>query len=594
MAEIEKNENLSTENQNENKIEENVLNLDTLSIEELTSLLENTVKQDDINSVKSKVGAIKIAFQKIIKEEKQHIFDMFISDGGKAEEFVLVENPLEERFNKAFSIYRERKYKFDEEQEQIKQENLKLKVQIIEELKVLIDSEEELKKTYDAFKSIQERWKNVGQVPQADRNNLWQNYHFLVEKFFDKVKINNELKDLDLKKNLEAKVDLCEKAEELLVEPSIVEAFKKLQRLHELWREIGPIPQDKKEEVWERFRIATEKINLRRKDHINGLQNERQSNYDSKLALCQKVEAFNEIHPKTIKEWQEASDQIVEIQKVWRTIGFAPKKNNNEIWAKFKTAVDNFYAAKKEFISKIKDEQNENYNLKVNLCIQAEALKDSSEWKKTADELIRLQQEWKKVGPVPSKYSDKVWKRFRAACDEFFNRKGEFFKNIDSIEAENLVKKEDLIKRVQEFVLGEDNNENIEILKGFQREWVSIGHISIKLKDKVQKEFRKAIDAHFDKLKLSNMEKSALNYKDKIDNMLNSDNAGGAIAKEKNNILKRINEIKSEVKLWENNLGFFANSKKADVLKIEFEKKINKAKADIMLLEEKLKILKQQ
>lgn len=565
---------------------------DTLERSQLLELLEKYINEGDFNQTKAQIGSIKVAFINQTKEIKNHQLEDFLNNGGVKEEFVTEPDELEIKFNEVFKVYKEKKNKITEEAEKQKTENFILKTQIIEDLKKLIDSEEELKKTYDAFRELQEKWKLIGPVPQKENNTLWQNYNFLVEKFFDKIRINNELKELDLKKNLENKIALCEKVEELILEENIKKAFSLLQKYHETWREIGPVPADKRDEVWERFRNATEKINNQRKEHYQKLQDELQNNYQAKLVLCEKAEQLSETIPTNGKEWQERSEQMLELQKMWKTIGFAPKKVNNEIWQRFKNASNNFFNTKKEFFGNLKSEQINNYNLKLNICVQAEALKDSLDWKKTTDELIKLQQEWKKIGPVPRKYSDKIWKRFRAACDEFFNKRASYFANVDQIEAENQKKKEELIEKVAQYQFTEDNSQNLEILKTFQREWLDIGHVPIKVKEQLQAKFREIINQHYDKLKISQKEKLSLDYKSKIDNIKNLPNADKAIGKEKSFLINRIASLKSDISLWENNIGFLANSKKADLLKDEFLKRIEKAKQEVASLEEKLKLLR--
>lgn len=571
-----------------------------LSREELVEAIENLVVIDDISEIRKHIGFIKLAFKKVQKDDHLQHYEAKATkkeeeseETHEAEAHTEVESdPLRDRFEAAFAVYRNKKAAFDNEQDQLKANNLIAKNLILDELRHLIESEEELKKTYDAFKELQERWKQIGQVPPAEKSNLWNNYHFLVEKFFDKVKINNELKDLDLRKNLESKVELCEKAEELLLEQSVAKSFSQLQKLHEAWKEIGPVPKEKKEDVWERFKAASDTLNKRRQDHYDGLRGEQDKNFAAKIVLCEKAEQLAELLCETPKDWIEHTNNINELLNVWKTIGYAPKKVNNEVWNRFRAALDVFFRNKKEYFRKLKDEQLENYNLKLNLCVQAEALKDSSDWKSSTDELIRMQKEWKKIGPVPAKFSDKIWKRFRTACDEFFNRKSDHFSNIGEKQDDNLKLKLELIERLKVFEFGDNNNENLETLKSFQRQWMEIGHVPIKEKDKVQNEFRRLLNERFDKLKISNKERANVNFKNKLENIKGSPNADNIIYKERNFIQNKIANLQNDIKLWENNIGFFTSSKKADLLKAEFEQKIDKARKEISMLEDKLKILR--
>ncbi|MCX6244010.1 MAG: DUF349 domain-containing protein [Bacteroidetes bacterium] len=570
------------------------LDFNSYSREQLIEQLEKAVNEPDLNSVKTRIALIKVAFLKKKKEENLKQFEQFAAEEGEKEVVPAKEDPLETRFNEFFNIYKANKARYNEEQEKIKLENLKKKNLILDELRVLVGSEETLKKTYDEFKNLQDRWKEIGMVPRTEINNLWQNYHFLVEKFFDKVKLNKELKDLDLKKNLEAKMALCEKTEELLLETSVLKMFKKLQKYHEEWKDLGPVPLDKKDEIWERFKNTTDKINERRREHYSRVEEEHKKNLDTKTALCEQAEEILTLRNESVKEWQTNTNKVNELLKIWKSIGPVPQKNNTEIWNSFKSSLDNFFANKKEFFDKLKDQQVHNYNLKLELCMQAESIKTSTDWKKTSNDLIRLQNEWKAIGPVPKKYSDKIWKRFRAACDEFFNAKSSYFSNLQSHESENLDKKNDLIKRLKEFHFGENKNENLNTLKNFQREWTEIGHIPIKDKDRLQNEFRGLINECLDKLKISEVEITAVTYQNHLESLKNDPQSKRLIGKEKEILSGKILKMKEDINLWENNIGFLANSKNAAILKEEFVKKIDKAKSEVKVMEAKLKMLRTQ
>ncbi len=567
------------------------IDYDQLNKQELVEILEDIVQERDITKIKDSIAKIKVAFYKRNKEDIENAKQHFISQGGDEKDFVHTEDPLEHRFKAAFAIYKSNKAKYNEELEQEKQNNLKKKLEILEELKQLINSEETLKKTYDEFRNLQEKWKEIGLVPASELNNLWQNYHFLVEKFFDKVRINKELRDLDMKKNMEAKIALCEKAEALLLETSIIKSFKLLQKYHEEWREIGPVPSDKKDILWERFKAATDKINERRREHYKELQEEQEKNYEAKVALCEKAEELLNENYDTFKSWQAGTEKMNELLKVWKTIGRAPKNKNDEIWARFKSSLDKFYGEKKEFLTQIKEQQINNYNLKIDLCIRAEALQDSEEWGKTTRELINLQKEWKKIGPVPRKHSDKIWARFRAACDHFFNRKEEHFKNIKNEEEENLKLKLELIKEVENFEVKENKQENLDAVKDFQKRWLEIGHVPFNQKDKVHNQYKKAFEKLLDKLKINNLEISVQNFKNHIEMLKNSPDGERKLSRERFNLSQKIKKLEEDINLWENNIGFFSHSKQSEALKRDFEKKIEKAKNEVRYMTEKLKII---
>ncbi|MCF6170537.1 MAG: DUF349 domain-containing protein [Bacteroidales bacterium] len=564
---------------------------DSLNKQELVELLEQVVEEDNILKIKDSVTRIKLAFYKRNKEDANRERKQFIEDGGEESAFKAVEGPLEQRYNTAFNKYKHNKAKFAAELEKQKQENFRLKQQILDDLRKLIDSEETLKKTYDEFKNLQVRWKEIGMVPATELRNLWQNYHFLVECFFDKVKINKELRDLDMRKNMELKIKLCEKAEELLLEKSIVKSFKLLQQYHDEWREIGPVPSEHKEDLWERFKASTHKINQRRKEHYKELQEVQQKNYEAKVAMCEKAEEFLNELPTTLKGWNQQTDRMNELLKLWKTIGRAAKVQNDEVWQRFKTSLDGFFEARRKFLGTLKEQQMNNYNLKIDLCAQAEALKDSEDWNETTRALISLQKEWKKTGPVSRRHAEKVWKRFRLACDHFFERKKEHFKNIHVVEDDNLKVKQALVEEIRVFKVRKDKNANLDALKNFQSKWMETGHVPFKKKDEVQTQYREAIDQLIDRMDLNRQELNTSGFQSKVEMLKSAPDGNRRLSKERNFIAGRIRGIQEDLAVLENNIGFFSSSKQSNMLKQEFEKKIEKAKKEISSLKEKLKIL---
>lgn len=578
----------------ENEDVETEYDFSTLNKLELVEILEETVQDTDVVKIKDKVAAIKFNFLKLSKEDREREMEQFILDGGEKENYEHVEDPLEIRFKSAFNIFKENKNKYNESLEEQKQLNLQQKNAILEELKLLINSEETLKKTYDEFRALQDKWKEIGQVPAAEITNLWNNYHFLIEKFFDKVKINRELRDLDLKKNLEAKIELCEKTEELLLETSIIKSFKLLQKYHDEWKEIGPVPQEKRDEIWDRFKTATDKINQIRRDHYSKIQDEQQANYDAKVAICEKIEELMSENINSISAWQKKSVEVNELFKLWKSVGPAQKKQNDEVWNRFKVSMDAFFVGKKEFFSKLKEQQIDNYNRKLQLCIEAEAYAESTEWKKATDAIKKLQEEWKKIGPVPKRHSDKIWKRFRSACDAFFLNKSEHFSGVKGVEEENLRLKRELLERIKAYEITTNRNENMETIKAFQREWMSIGFVPMRHKDSLQDEYRKSIDALFEKMKITQNEISTAEYRNMVENMKDNPDSRDKVRRERNILTNKITKLREEITVLENNIGFFSNSKQSELMRAEYEKKINRAKNDVKVLETKLKILNEQ
>ena len=573
--------------------QEQEYDFENMNKQELVELLEDVVQEKDIKIIKNQVGNIKSAFLHKNREEKAKLKESFIAQGGKEEEFKATEDPLEQRFNAAFNIFKHNKHTFLEQLEKQKQVNLNEKVKVLEEMKSIINSNEPLKKTYDEFRRLQERWKEIGMVPASELSNLWQNYHFYVDRFFDKVRINKELRDLDLKKNLESKIRLCEKVEELILEKSVIKSFKLLQKYHEEWRNIGLVPLDKKDDLWERFKTATDKINERRKEHYKVIQDQQEANYQKKLVFCEKAEELVAELPDTIKSWQKKTEDITNLLNEWKKTGRAPRQVNDEVWANFKSSLDTFFEAKRNFFADLKEQQMNNYNLKLDLCNRAEKLKDSDDWKNTTNELIRLQKEWKKIGPVPKRHSNKIWKRFRASCDEFFNRKAAYFKDIHKVEAENLKKKEELIEEIKNFKIQENRSANLEALKGFQRKWVEIGHVPFNQKDRLQSAYREQIDKLFDALSVNRMEMTAQNYKQHIEELMNGQDSSQRLSRERNYLSNKLRSLKEDITVWENNIGFFSNSNKSNKLKEDFEKKINKAKHELEVIQGKIKAIDQ-
>lgn len=585
-----------TESENDDEVsEESVEQIEReyfdFTLEQAVDELQKVVVEPNYNKIKNRVGVLKSKAIKKIKELKKELFDKFIEEGGNKDEYQPEELEIEKKFHEALNIFKNNKDKFLAQLEEEKQKNLQTKLSIIENLKELLEADVTLKERSDKFREYEEQWKAVGKVPQSESNNLWQNYHFYVDKFYDLLRINKELRSLDLKKNLEQKIKLCEQAESLLLEDSINKSFKMLQQLHEEWKELGPVAEEKKEEIWERFKNASDRINQRRREFYDKLYAEQENNYNAKVVLCEKAEELIAQDATSIKENNAISDQLTELLKVWKTLGPAPAKVNDEIWERFKTSLDKFFQAKKEYFQQLKDTQTQNYNMKVNLAIKAEAISERTDWRAATEELIGLQKEWKEIGSVPRKNAEAIWKRFRAACDKFFEAKANYFANKDSIEKENQQKKEDLIQRILGYEFTGNKNDDLEMMKAFQREWTEIGFVPKNEKDRLYNEYKTAVNQRFADMKVSMEEVRHSNFKNRIDNILNDPNADRLLDKEKRFLVNKLTQLKEDINLWENNLGFFSNSKNADLLKEEFSKKIEAAKVEVKELEYKIKMM---
>ena len=589
----------------EEKTDEPQVDYNGYSREQLVDALR-ALLDEDITAIRSRVTDIRNRFSELTAALQQQEAEQHATVTNKPAEEANTEKEGEEpkaeeqeehntdevyeEFRKLYAHYRALRQQHHDAMEAQKRKNLEAKQALIEEMRTLADSgEEQVRQAMDRFNDIQERWKAIGEVPREEMNNLWQNYHFQIEQFFNKLKINRELRALDQKKNLEKKIELCEKAEELIVEPSVTKAFKELQDLRARWKETGPVPAEQNEEIWQRFSAAANQIDQRRREYYDQRKEEMDNNLLAKQALITKAEELSIKEPESTKEWNDLTAALDELLKVWKTIGPVPREMNEEIWTKFKGIIDKHYEAKKEHFGAIRDEQNTNYQKKVELCLKAEAIAKREDWKKATEELLELQKEWKEIGATNRKVSDKIWQRFRAACDEFFAKKGEFFKERRTSEAENLAKKEAIIAELKAHTFGDNREENIEVIKDFQRRWAEAGYVPMAEKERLHKEFRAEIDGIFERLKISAREAEETAYRERLHNI--GGDAKKFVMGERQELTEKIEKLRNDLSVWENNLGFLASSKQADLLKAEFEKKMQGARQQIALLQAKLRIL---
>lgn len=566
------------------------IDFSTLTTEEIVHQMQKLVSEYPVNLIKDVIESLPELFETQYKEEYEKALAAFTADGDSPEGFEY-KNDTRERFNNIYKLYKEKKSSASRKTEAEREENLKIKLGIIEELKALIQKEESLDKTFQEFRDLQERWRNTGMVPQAKLNGLLETYHLHVENFYNYIKINKELRDLDLKRNLDEKNQLCEEAEKLVESNDIAESFKHLQLLHARWKEIGPIPKDQKEPVWERFKAATGQINDKYHNFFESLKKEQEDNLKVKEEICTKASAIADGEYKSISEWNTATKNIIDLQEEWKHSGTIPQKERNRIYKKFRASCDLFFDRKREFFKKMLEEQEKNLELKVQLCEKVEAIKDSTDWKVTTDKIISYQKEWKKIGPAPKKYSNKVWMRFRAACDTFFNNKSAHFKDIDSEQGQNLEKKKALIEEVKQFTLSGSNETDIAKLKEFQSRWAKIGFVPIKEKDSIQEEFRGLINGWFDKLNLDEFDKNLERYRTKINSFDSGENKEYKIINEREKLVSKIRQLETDVNTWENNIGFIAKSNKSQGLIQELTSQIEKTKQRLALLKEKLKAI---
>ena len=561
-------------------------NLNGKSKQDLVDMFAELLETEPVQTLRKSVEAIKIAFYKQHRAEVDAARKAFEAEQGEGAEFVPAVDALEVRLKDLFKEYRRRRDEYIADLDNHKEENLKTKLAIIEELKELVNSDETLNNTFAKFRELQQRWKDTGIVPQAKVKDLWETYNLHVENFYNFIKINKELRDLDLKKNYEQKILLCEQAEALAVEPSIVEAFHKLQKLHDEWREIGPVANEYKELLWERFKAASSRINKQHQEYFETIKQEQIKNLELKTELCQTTESLAEQPYTSRKEWNKASDKLLEIQKVWRTIGFAPKKDNTRIYERFRAACDRFFEAKREFYAGVKTEMEHNLQLKNEICEAAEALQNSDDWKHATDELIALQAKWKEVGAVSRRYSDQVWKRFRAACDKFFERKSQHFAGVENEYEANLQKK---LALIEEMKTADIKTGGYEMIKEFQRRWSEVGYVPIKQKEAIQKKYKEAVDVMFGILRGSERDRSMNRFKERLQGIKGAGDK--RLRSERERLYNKVRQMEQDIALLENNIGFFSKSKNADAMIADIKEKIAKAKRELQDTIEKVRLI---
>lgn len=560
-----------------------------LTKEEILAKLKEVVA-DVENVAKPEIGGLKQSFYKLHNAEQDAARKLFIENGGAAENFVPQTDCVEEEFKNIMSVIKEKRSALTAELEKQKEMNLQVKLSIIEELKELVESPDDANKSYTEFKKLQQQWNEVKLVPQAKVNELWKNYQLYVEKFYDLLKLNNEFREYDFKKNLEIKTHLCEAAEKLADEADVVSAFHQLQKLHQEFRDTGPVAKELRDEIWARFKAASTTVNRRHQQHFEALKEVEQHNLDQKTVICEIIEAIDYKELTNFASWESKTQEVIALQNKWKTIGFAPQKMNVKIFERFRKACDEFFRKKGEFFKSLKEGMNENLEKKRALCEKAEALKDSTDWKATADELTKLQKEWKTIGPVAKKYSDAVWKRFISACDYFFEQKNKATSSQRSVEQENLEKKKAIIEKLNAIDDQMDTEEATQLVRDLMKEWNGIGHVPFKEKDRIYKQYHSQVDKLFEHFNISVSNKKLSNFKSTISSI--QEGSPQALYREREKLVRAFDNMKNELQTYENNLGFLTtSSKKGNSLLTEINRKVEKLKADIELVKEKIKVV---
>lgn len=560
-----------------------------LTKEEILAKLKEVVA-DVENVAKPEIDGLKQSFYKLHNAEQDAARKLFIENGGAAENFVPQTDCVEEEFKNIMSVIKEKRSALTAELEKQKEMNLQVKLSIIEELKELVESPDDANKSYTEFKKLQQQWNEVKLVPQAKVNELWKNYQLYVEKFYDLLKLNNEFREYDFKKNLEIKTHLCEAAEKLADEADVVSAFHQLQKLHQEFRDTGPVAKELRDEIWARFKAASTTVNRRHQQHFEALKEVEQHNLDQKTVICEIIEAIDYKELTNFASWESKTQEVIALQNKWKTIGFAPQKMNVKIFERFRKACDEFFRKKGEFFKSLKEGMNENLEKKRALCEKAEALKDSTDWKATADELTKLQKEWKTIGPVAKKYSDAVWKRFISTCDYFFEQKNKATSSQRSVEQENLEKKKAIIEKLNAINDQMDTEEATQLVRDLMKEWNGIGHVPFKEKDRIYKQYHSQVDKLFEHFNISVSNKKLSNFKSTISSI--QEGSPQALYREREKLVRAFDNMKNELQTYENNLGFLTtSSKKGNSLLTEINRKVEKLKADIELVKEKIKVV---
>ena len=535
------------------------------------------------------VETLKQAYYKIRRNEVEEEKAAFLENGGEEKDFVASEDETENKIKDLLSTYKEKRAALLAEEERIKNENYTLKLQLIDKLKALTESSDDFNKLYNDFKEIQQKWKEIKLVPAEYVNDLWKNYQIYSEKFYDLIKINNQFREYDFKKNLEMKTALCETVERLQNEPDVVSAFHQLQKLHQQWREIGPVAKELRDELWARFKTASTAINKRHQEHFEKLKAKEQENLEAKTAICEEIEAIDFSQLKSFKDWENKNKEVIALQEKWKTIGFAPKKHNVKIFERFRAACDAYFNKKSEFYKSLKEGMEKNLELKKALCEKAEALKDSTDWKETTEQLIALQKEWKKVGSVARKHSDSIWKRFITACDYFFEQKNKNVVSQKSVEQQNLAAKKEIIEKIKALDENLPHNEAVATLKEYMAAWNQIGFVPFKDKDKVYKAYHEAVDQQFDRMKVDMNQRKMQSFRNNVNSLAEGSDNKGRLYSERERLMRTYERMKNELQTYENNIGFLSvSSKGGGGLVKEMERKIEKLKEEMKLIIQKI------
>ena len=552
-------------------------------VDALVALLD-----EPIDTVRDTVSQVKMAFYNIRKAEIEAEKAEFLAKGNEEAAFAVRDDEDEAKFKEVLNQIKEKRAEFNNAQEALRQQNLERKQAIIAEIKAIAVDPDSVNKQYNKVQQLQQEFKSIGEVPATDSTDLWKDYQQATESFYDLLKINKELRDYDFKKNLEIKQQLCADAEALGAKEDVVLAFRKLQELHVQWRETGPVAKELREDLWAKFKEASSVINKKYQAFFEDRKSKEKENEVAKISICEKLEAMDLSVLKTYAAWDEATKSVITLQEEWKTLGFAARKINADLFTRFRKSCDDFFTKKAEFFKSMKEELASNLQKKTALCEKAEALKDSTDWKKTADILVALQKEWKSIGSVPKKQSDAIWKRFITACDTFFEAKNKQSNNARKVEHDNLKAKKEVIAAINAILEDDSETEGGKKVRELMKKWQAVGHVPFKDKDKVYAEYKAAIDKAFDKFDMKEVKATLSNYENSINQMTDKDK----IYREREYLLRSYEQKRNELKTFENNMGFFnATSKNGNSMLKEMERRIQKIKDDLALIEKKINLI---
>ena len=562
-----------------------------LNKEEVVARIKEIASGEDAGD-KSEVDQLKVLFYKYHNAEVQEAFRRYMDEGGEADKYIPQIDPLEAEFRAAMQIVRERRAAQQEALEEQKQKNLERKLAILERIQQMASTPEEANQTFNEFKALQAEWKEIKAVPAERATELWKNYQLYVEKFYDLLKLGHELRDYDFRKNLEIKTRLCEQAEALAEVPDVIQAFNQLQGLHQEWKETGPVAKELRDEIWNRFKAASTVVNKRHQAHFEALKAQEEENLAAKTALCEELEGMATEGLKSFADWDSITQKIIALQAKWKTIGYAPQKMNTQIFERFRTACDAFFEKKSQFFQRQKEELNANLARKKELVEKAEALKDSTEWRKTGDALIQLQKQWKEIGAVPRKYSETLWKRFIAACDQFFEAKQAATAGQREEEQGNLQQKQGIIEQLKALA-SEGAEDVLQKVRELQQQWNEVGHVPFRDKDRLYKEYREICDKLYGALNATQARRRLNNFRNSLAQKIEKE--AGSLEGERNRMMRAYERMRDEIKTYENNLGFLTtSSKKGNAMVDAMKKKVEKLREELHLLGEKIKAVDEE